>query len=95
MNLKTAWITFYNHTKYGVFGDFGNVFTQGLRACIQNKRYQCTKKMLQGLSATRKDIPCCRCGTYQKMLKQNIFPDLTENKSSVKKIILKQLFKPY
>ncbi|OIO64334.1 hypothetical protein AUJ68_06230 [Candidatus Woesearchaeota archaeon CG1_02_57_44] len=44
--------------------DFGNVFSDGLSACMDSERYQHTKKMLQGKAGPRDDIPCVRCPRF-------------------------------
>lgn len=46
------------------WGDFGNVFESGLRACLKSEKYNYAKKMLLGKVPAREDIPCTRCGIY-------------------------------
>ncbi len=49
------------------WGNFGNVFKEGLKACLQSEKYRYAKKMLLGLAAQRDDIPCAQCKRYQAM----------------------------
>ncbi|MDW8296030.1 MAG: SPASM domain-containing protein [Raineya sp.] len=50
------------------FGDFGNVFQEGLENLLQSERYIYAKKMLLGEVPARSDIPCVRCKRYEKVL---------------------------
>ena len=61
------------------WGDFGNVFEEGLENCLKSEKYIYTKKMLIGREKARDDIPCSKCPTYwsqihlnDKKLKQNL-----------------------
>ena len=67
------------------FGDFGNVFEQGLDKCLQGERYQYAKQMVLGEKPARDDIPCTRCKRYQRV-KQMPFREslLQEFKNSSK-----------
>lgn len=49
------------------WGSFGNVFTEGLEACLTGEKYRYAKKMLLGLAPQRDDIPCYQCRRYQEM----------------------------
>ncbi len=48
------------------FGDFGNVFEQGLAGAMQNERYIYAKRMVLGLAPPRDDIPCTVCKVYRQ-----------------------------
>ncbi|MRR15443.1 MAG: cupin domain-containing protein [Deltaproteobacteria bacterium] len=47
--------------------DFGNVFEEGLLACLNNEKINYARQMLMGLAPPRADIPCCTCIYYQTM----------------------------
>jgi MoaA/NifB/PqqE/SkfB family radical SAM enzyme len=47
--------------------DYGNVFEQGLKSCLESERYQYAKKMLRSIVPERNDIPCSDCPVYHKM----------------------------
>ena len=49
------------------WGDFGNVFEDGLEPTLQGERYVYAKQMILGLAPPRDDIPCTRCRKYQQM----------------------------
>jgi len=51
------------------FGDFGNVFEEGLDNLLESEKYLYAKKMLLGEQPDRKDIPCSGCKRYKKVLK--------------------------
>jgi MoaA/NifB/PqqE/SkfB family radical SAM enzyme len=48
------------------FGDFGNVFEQGLEGAMQNERYVYAKRMVLGLAPPREGIPCTVCKVYRQ-----------------------------
>jgi MoaA/NifB/PqqE/SkfB family radical SAM enzyme len=48
-----------------MWGDYGNVFEQGLIACLQSEKYQYAKGMILGTMPPREDIPCIKCPTYK------------------------------
>lgn len=50
------------------FGDFGNVFEQGLQTCLQSERYTYAKQMLLRLQPPRDDIPCTHCKRYKQIV---------------------------
>lgn len=50
------------------FGDFGNVFQEGLENLLQSEKYLYAKKMLLGEVPARADIPCVQCNRYKKVL---------------------------
>lgn len=66
------------------FGDFGNVFKEGLDKLLESEKYLYAKKMLLGEEPERKDIPCSQCKRYPKILK-------TSFKEEVKKITNTQI----
>ena len=49
------------------FGDFGNVFEQGLDQCLSSERYQYAKQMVLGEKPPRDDVPCSQCKRYQRV----------------------------
>jgi MoaA/NifB/PqqE/SkfB family radical SAM enzyme len=52
------------------WGDFGgNAFRDGLTASVNTEQIQYARAMLLGRAPPREDIPCTRCGEYQKMSK--------------------------
>lgn len=55
-----------------IWGDFGNVFTEGLAKCLQGEKYVYTKKMLMRKEKVRDDISCSQCGYYRKILKNDL-----------------------
>ncbi|MDX1903213.1 MAG: SPASM domain-containing protein [Thermonemataceae bacterium] len=57
------------------FGDFGNVFEQGLSKLLQSEKYLYAKKMLLGEQAPRSDIPCSQCKRFKEILHIN-FKDI-------------------
>lgn len=48
-----------------VWGDFGNVFKEGLKELLRSERYIYAKQMLLGRRKPREDIPCVKCNRYQ------------------------------
>ncbi len=65
------------------FGDFGNVFEQGLDSCLRSERFTYAKKMLLGQKAPREDIPCTHCKRFARVqtmrLEDDLLKHLTEN----------------
>jgi MoaA/NifB/PqqE/SkfB family radical SAM enzyme len=51
--------------------DFGNVFRDGLEACLNGEKMQRTKEMLMGLREADESSPCLRCKVYQSMSKES------------------------
>jgi hypothetical protein len=49
------------------YGDFGNVFEQGLREAVRTERYTYAKQMVVGRKPGRPDIPCFHCKVYQRI----------------------------
>ncbi len=48
-----------------MWGDYGNVFEQGLIPCLQSEKYQYAKNLILGKVPPREDIPCIQCPTYK------------------------------
>lgn len=48
------------------YGDFGNVFEDGLKNTLYGERFLYAKRMLMGLAPPREDIPCLACSIYRK-----------------------------
>ena len=51
--------------------DFGNVFADGLEACLKGEKMQRTKDMLIGLTEPDAASPCLKCSVYASMVKNN------------------------
>jgi MoaA/NifB/PqqE/SkfB family radical SAM enzyme len=51
------------------WGDFGNVFSDGLKRCLLSERYIYAKKVLMGKARIIPDIACSMCHHYQKDIK--------------------------
>jgi len=51
------------------WGDFGNVFRNGLMECINNDKMNYARQMLTGDKEGRNDIPCTACFIYKTMKK--------------------------
>lgn len=51
--------------------DFGNVFTDGLEACLKGEKMQRTKDMLMGLTEPDAGSPCLKCDVYASTIKNN------------------------
>ena len=49
------------------YGDFGNVFEQGLVPALQGWKYRYAKGMLTGTRPPLEDIPCFYCKVYGKI----------------------------
>src|SRR5215510_13495114 len=47
--------------------DLGNVFRDGLEACLKSEKMQRTKQMLMGLREADRGSPCVRCQVYDSM----------------------------
>lgn len=57
-------------------GDFGNVFSDGLTACLTGEKITHAKNMLTGISDARPDIPCTNCTVYHARRKHQSWVDL-------------------
>ena len=49
------------------WGDFGNVFEQGLDATLKGEKFVYAKQMLLGQKPARADIPCIKCPIYKEI----------------------------
>lgn len=52
---------------FNSWGDFGNVFQNGLGNCVRSEKYRYAKKMILNKVGTRRDVPCSECRYYKKM----------------------------
>ncbi len=52
-------------------GDFGNVFKDGLIACLNNEKINYARGMLLGMRESRDDIPCVGCKLYESRKKRS------------------------
>jgi len=50
------------------WGDYGNVFADGLEACLTSEKLAYAKAMLMGEKEARPDVPCTSCSVYRSML---------------------------
>ena len=55
-----------------MYGDFGNVFKDGLARCIKSQRYTYARKMLLFKKEAREDMPCLQCEMYPKIRKAGL-----------------------
>ena len=53
------------------WGDYGNVFQEGLTACLNNERINYVRDMLMGRHPTAEGTPCLRCKVYKKRKENN------------------------
>jgi MoaA/NifB/PqqE/SkfB family radical SAM enzyme len=51
--------------------DFGNVFNDGLEACLSGDKMQHTRRILMGLAEADESTPCRRCSVYHSMVQRN------------------------
>jgi len=51
------------------WGDYGNVFKEGLIGILNNEKMNYARAMLLGRKEQRDDIPCSRCSWYKQMKK--------------------------
>ncbi len=49
------------------WGDFGNVFAQGLTETLQGNRFTYARQMLLGRKTERDDMPCVQCPYFQSI----------------------------
>lgn len=49
------------------YGDFGNVFEEGLETLLNSEKVAYTKRMLMGFEKMRDDLPCRQCPTYKRI----------------------------
>jgi MoaA/NifB/PqqE/SkfB family radical SAM enzyme len=57
------------------WGDFGNVFADGLEACLEGEKVAYAGAMLSGRAEQRPDIPCSSCKVYRDMREENAWLD--------------------
>jgi len=48
------------------WADYGNVFQEGLTACVNNERIAAAREMLMGRRVITDDMPCARCKVYRE-----------------------------
>ena len=60
------------------FGDFGNVFEEGLSSLLQSEKYLYAKQMVLGEQPTRADIPCTQCKRLKRVVKTDLRKQLIE-----------------
>lgn len=53
------------------WGDYGNVFEDGLETCLKGERMTHARQMLTGNRPARDDIPCAACKVFESMRKTN------------------------
>ena len=80
------------------WGDFGNVFRDGLEETFRGEKMTYARKMLAGQAPPRADIPCVTCTYYQTMKQDNhwitpgdIAPPLLPRAASAAKRLLAHL----
>ncbi len=47
-----------------IYSDFGNVFSEGLSACLRSKKYRYAKAMVLGKARPDPGVACSRCKVY-------------------------------
>jgi MoaA/NifB/PqqE/SkfB family radical SAM enzyme len=53
------------------WADYGNVFQDGLTACLNNEKINYVRDLLMGQHAAAEGTPCSRCRVYQKRKENN------------------------
>jgi MoaA/NifB/PqqE/SkfB family radical SAM enzyme/quercetin dioxygenase-like cupin family protein len=51
------------------WGDYGNVFEEGLDACLNGEKMQYARDMLMGKREAKEGIPCTTCKVYRRIKK--------------------------
>src|SRR5258706_2247354 len=51
------------------WGDYGNVFDDGLDACLNGEKMEYARDMLMGKRAAKEGIPCTTCKVYDRVKK--------------------------
>ncbi|MFC1594756.1 hypothetical protein ACFL38_05455 [Candidatus Omnitrophota bacterium] len=51
------------------WGDYGNVFENGLEHCFNSEKINYARAMLLGKQMSKKDIPCTQCKVYKSIAK--------------------------
>jgi quercetin dioxygenase-like cupin family protein len=75
------------------WGDYGNVFEDGLIPSLNNEKIVYAREMLLGKRPYRDDIPCIRCKAYQRMKKTGRWfseADIREDRAPRRAIILSE-----
>lgn len=57
------------------WGDYGNVFSEGLEACLNSAKMQATRSMLLGQAPASADSPCLNCQVYRDMKAHDAWVD--------------------
>lgn len=55
------------------WGDYGNVFEEGLEKIMKSQDYLYARLMVRGKAPERVDIPCSRCHVYKRMVDEGRF----------------------
>jgi len=66
------------------FGDFGNVFEDGLEETLQGEKLAYAREMIMGNKPPREDIPCSRCKTFYRMYPEHNREELETNAAYVR-----------
>ncbi len=53
--------------------DFGNVFDQGIEACMNSEKMKASRDLLMGYKTERKDLPCLKCKVYESRVQLGSF----------------------
>ncbi len=53
------------------WGDYGNVFKDGLAKCLNNEKLTIAKEMIMGKIKAQPGIPCTQCKVYHRLRKLN------------------------
>lgn len=63
------------------WGDFGNVFIEGLNPLIHGEKMSYARQMLMGEKEAKEDIPCTSCWYYKSMQRDNSWITLKDVQS--------------
>ncbi len=55
------------------WGDYGNVFENGLSACLTGEKMEYARQMVLGRREAKEGIPCTYCEVYHSMKRRNAF----------------------
>ncbi len=55
------------------WGDYGNIFENGLSACLTGEKMEYARQMLLGWCEAKEGIPCTYCEVYRTMKVRNAF----------------------
>lgn len=67
------------------WGNFGNIFQEGLSECLNNEKINYARAMLSGCKESRQDIPCSTCKYYKLKRKNGTWVSLADVEDSRKK----------